>query len=110
MRMRKRKSDSGWRLTWGAVDSYSQGTSDLEEGERGTRRVRWAACEDEEGKDEEDQETEAEREEEEKGERDRARRRHVRNHQERRGAEESAGGARTEVNRGEAKKATEGSE
>ena len=44
----------------GADGSHPQVMSDLEEGERGTRKVRWADCDDEEGKEEEDQETEAE--------------------------------------------------
>ena len=45
----------------GAGGSHPQATSDLEEGERGTRRVRWAYSEDEEGKADKYQETEAER-------------------------------------------------
>ena len=47
----------------GAGGSHPQALSDSEEGERGTRTVRWADCKAEEGKEEEEQETAVEREE-----------------------------------------------
>ena len=66
VRMRRgRTSESRWE----AGGSHPQAMSDSEEGERGTRRVRWADCEDEEGK-EEEEETEVEREEDAEGEKE----------------------------------------
>ena len=54
----------------GAGGSHSQAMSDSEEGERGTGRVRWTDCQDEEGQEEEEQETEGEREKEAEGEKE----------------------------------------
>ena len=57
-----------------AGGSHHQAKSDSEEGDkRGTRRMKWADCGDEGGKEEEEQETEGEREDEAEGERDRTR-------------------------------------
>ena len=56
-----------------AGGSHTQATTDpeeeeaAEEGMRDTRRLRWADCDDDEGKEEEEQETEGEGQEEAKG-------------------------------------------
>ena len=88
----------------GAGGSHTQALSDSEEGERVARRVRWADCEAEEGKEEEEQETAVQREEHAEGEKETGQvkmasekppcleQREESEHEER--GEESAGGAR----------------
>ena len=52
-RERERRSGSEWRLTWGAAGSHPQAMSDPRK-KKETRGLRWADCNDEEGKENEE--------------------------------------------------------
>ena len=66
--MMRRMSESGWRRTWVLVAHTPRPLKTWKKEREKTRRVRWADCEDEKGKEEEDQERSGEREKEAKGE------------------------------------------